>query len=337
MHIFKKYVYFSSFEAGNCVSNSSFKWRKIQLKRFSRTRVTTRYLSAAICILPLYSAWVSCCSSFSLNPSLLNKQLCNLFLNSFTSTSRSLITPSWSVATCVPLDCFRLSCTASSFCNSLFICSEAANCDFNKLTVTVLTCMFAWWLLVCAISEEGSRLSLASLPSGMCEWFRLASLPIVGTCARRHSSSLPSRTCVCLELASPAIGAIVLLLLASLPSGMSCVHLSSLPVCRCVPLLTELEEYIRGWLTSTLGRLVLPDSLITVPHSESLPVKSSPLKISPESLILKLESGVCLSKLLLTSEIASMDGVECCWLCVRCELLKERESGCRIWSWWRSL
>ena len=39
MYIFEKYLYFSSFEAGNCVSNSSFKWRKIQLKQFNRTRV----------------------------------------------------------------------------------------------------------------------------------------------------------------------------------------------------------------------------------------------------------------------------------------------------------
>ena len=39
MYIFEKYLYFSSFEAGNCVSNSSFKWRKIQLKQFSKTRV----------------------------------------------------------------------------------------------------------------------------------------------------------------------------------------------------------------------------------------------------------------------------------------------------------
>ena len=38
MYIFEKYLYFSSFEAGNCVSNSSFKWRNIQLKQFSRTR-----------------------------------------------------------------------------------------------------------------------------------------------------------------------------------------------------------------------------------------------------------------------------------------------------------
>ena len=42
MYIFKKYLYFSSFEAGNCVSNSSFKWRKIQLKQFSRTRVRVK-------------------------------------------------------------------------------------------------------------------------------------------------------------------------------------------------------------------------------------------------------------------------------------------------------
>ena len=41
MYIFEKYLYFSSFEAGNRVSNSSFKWRKIQLKQFSRTRVTS--------------------------------------------------------------------------------------------------------------------------------------------------------------------------------------------------------------------------------------------------------------------------------------------------------
>ena len=39
MYIFKKYKYFSSFGAGNCDSNCSFKWRKIQLKQFSRTRV----------------------------------------------------------------------------------------------------------------------------------------------------------------------------------------------------------------------------------------------------------------------------------------------------------
>ena len=39
MYIFEKYLYFSSFEARNRVSNSSFKWRKIQLKQFSRTRV----------------------------------------------------------------------------------------------------------------------------------------------------------------------------------------------------------------------------------------------------------------------------------------------------------
>ena len=35
MSIFKEYKYFSSFEAGNCVSNSSFKWRK-QYNQFSR-------------------------------------------------------------------------------------------------------------------------------------------------------------------------------------------------------------------------------------------------------------------------------------------------------------
>ena len=28
MYIFEKYLYFLSFEAGNRVSNSSFKWRK---------------------------------------------------------------------------------------------------------------------------------------------------------------------------------------------------------------------------------------------------------------------------------------------------------------------
>ena len=31
MSIFHKNTYFSSFEAGNCVSNSSFKWRKIEV------------------------------------------------------------------------------------------------------------------------------------------------------------------------------------------------------------------------------------------------------------------------------------------------------------------
>ena len=35
----KKFKYFSSLETGNCVSNSSFKWRKIQYSQFSRTRV----------------------------------------------------------------------------------------------------------------------------------------------------------------------------------------------------------------------------------------------------------------------------------------------------------
>ena len=39
MYIFEKYLYFMSFEAGNCVSNSSFRRRKIQLKQFSRTTV----------------------------------------------------------------------------------------------------------------------------------------------------------------------------------------------------------------------------------------------------------------------------------------------------------
>ena len=39
MSIFHKYKYFSSFEAGNCVSNSSFKWTKNKRKQFGSTRV----------------------------------------------------------------------------------------------------------------------------------------------------------------------------------------------------------------------------------------------------------------------------------------------------------
>ena len=39
MYILKQIEIFSSFGAGNCVSNSSSEWRKIQLKQFGTTRV----------------------------------------------------------------------------------------------------------------------------------------------------------------------------------------------------------------------------------------------------------------------------------------------------------
>ena len=40
--IFHNWEYFSSFEAGNCVSNSSFKWMKNRKKQFNTTRVYNR-------------------------------------------------------------------------------------------------------------------------------------------------------------------------------------------------------------------------------------------------------------------------------------------------------
>ena len=47
MYIFYKYKYFSSFEAGNCFSNSSFKWLKNSLKKIGSIMVNVwilRYL-----------------------------------------------------------------------------------------------------------------------------------------------------------------------------------------------------------------------------------------------------------------------------------------------------
>ena len=54
----KKYKYFSSLVTGNCVSNSSFKWRKIQYSQFSRTRVNIRKVSIFANFARRTNSWV---------------------------------------------------------------------------------------------------------------------------------------------------------------------------------------------------------------------------------------------------------------------------------------